>query len=203
MSTEYFLYGAGGHAKVVLDAMLCQNIKLCVYDDDKKKQGKQLLGVVVEQYEKHSGDPKYGHLAIGDNRLREILFERLDGSIGSWFSIIHPLAAVSSNCTIEEGVFIAAQSTVGPECKIATATIINHGAIVDHDCNVGRFCHIAPNATLGGGVTLENGALIGSGAVILPGLSIGENAKVGAGAVVTKNVRSGAVVVGVPARSLS
>lgn len=41
---------------------------------------------------------------------------------------------------------------------------------------------------------------IGRGAVILPGVSIGDRAVIGANAVVTKNVASGAVVAGTPAR---
>ena len=50
---------------------------------------------------------------------------------------------------------------------------------------------------------VRRGASIGSGAVILGGVTIGEAALVGAGAVVTKDVPAGAVVVGNPARELS
>lgn len=44
---------------------------------------------------------------------------------------------------------------------------------------------------------------IGRGVAILPGTRIGDGAVVGANAVVTKNVPAGAVVAGVPARSLA
>ncbi|MCA9639939.1 MAG: N-acetyltransferase [Myxococcales bacterium] len=47
---------------------------------------------------------------------------------------------------------------------------------------------------------IEDGASLGGGATILPGLRIGRNAMVGAGAVVTRSVPSGAIVVGNPAR---
>jgi galactoside O-acetyltransferase len=43
-------------------------------------------------------------------------------------------------------------------------------------------------------------AFIGAGAIILPGVAIGEGAVIGAGSVVTKNVPSGEVWVGNPAR---
>jgi len=46
------------------------------------------------------------------------------------------------------------------------------------------------------------GASIGSGAVILGGVTIGPSALIGAGAVVTRDVKPGAVVAGVPARLL-
>jgi acetyltransferase-like isoleucine patch superfamily enzyme len=45
-------------------------------------------------------------------------------------------------------------------------------------------------------------AAIGSNAAIICGVTIGEGALIGAGAVVTKDVPAGAVVVGVPAKLL-
>jgi len=47
---------------------------------------------------------------------------------------------------------------------------------------------------------VEREASIGSGAVVLGGIRIGAGALVGAGAVVTRDVASGSVVAGVPAR---
>lgn len=52
-------------------------------------------------------------------------------------------------------------------------------------------------------VILENGCYLGAGAIILPGIRIGEMAIVGAGAVVTRNVLPGEIVVGVPAREIT
>jgi acetyltransferase-like isoleucine patch superfamily enzyme len=52
-----------------------------------------------------------------------------------------------------------------------------------------------------GSILVHRGAWVGANATILPGVEIGANAVVGAGAVVTRSVAPGAVVVGVPARS--
>jgi acetyltransferase-like isoleucine patch superfamily enzyme len=50
------------------------------------------------------------------------------------------------------------------------------------------------------GPNIARGAAIGLGANLLPGVRIGVGAVVGAGAVVTKDVPDGALVMGVPAR---
>ena len=51
-------------------------------------------------------------------------------------------------------------------------------------------------------ILICKGAFIGTRAVILPGVTIGENAVVAAGAVVTKKVKNGTKVAGVPARKI-
>lgn len=78
-----------------------------------------------------------------------------------------------------------------------------HNAVVSHGCHLGDFVTIAPGAILCGDVKVEQDALIGAGAIILhTGITIGAGAKIGAGAVVTRNVREGATVVGSPARMI-
>jgi len=49
-------------------------------------------------------------------------------------------------------------------------------------------------------VTLKRGCYLGAGCIVLPGVTVGERAVVGAGAVVTRDVPPGKVVVGSPAR---
>ena len=51
-----------------------------------------------------------------------------------------------------------------------------------------------------GAITVGNNCFIGNGATILPGVTVGDNSIVGAGSVVTKDIPSGSVAAGVPAR---
>ena len=53
------------------------------------------------------------------------------------------------------------------------------------------------------GATIKKEARIGANSTILPGITIGEKAVVGSGAVVTKDVPDGAVVVGNPAQRIA
>lgn len=51
-------------------------------------------------------------------------------------------------------------------------------------------------------ISVGDNVWLGGGSIVLPGVTIGENTVVGAGAVVTRNLPSGVVAVGNPARIL-
>jgi sugar O-acyltransferase (sialic acid O-acetyltransferase NeuD family) len=193
-----FIYGAGGHSKVVLEAMRKSNFVCDGFIDDSRTGDWMGLPVFkAEALEIRSGTL---HIAIGNCNFRAKIAETLYNF--EFISIYHPDAIISVSSEIQKGTFLAAGSIIAPDVKIGTHCIINHNAVVDHDCLLGNFTHIAPNATLGGGVTVGKSVLIGSGAVLLPGITIGDYAIVGAGSVVTSDIASGVTVLGNPARAI-
>lgn len=195
-----YIYGAGGHGKVVLDAMQLGLIDCSGFIDDRD------LGVhaslqVYSTLDIDGNSDAYIHLAIGNCKTREHLANILERF--SFFSVVHPNAVVARTSKIGEGSFLAALSIIAPDASVGCHCIINHSAVIDHDCHVDDFVHLAPHVALGGGVKVGKGVLVGSGAIVLPGLQIGDYAVIGAGAVVTKNVTSGTTVAGNPARILN
>ncbi len=84
------------------------------------------------------------------------------------------------------------------DIEIGDFVIINLACTIGHDVKIGNFVSIMPGVHISGNAVIEDGVLIGTGAVILPGVKIGAWSKIGAGAVVTKDVESGSVIVGVP-----
>jgi len=194
--------GAGGHAKVVVDAIrtaeLARTVR--VRDDDSRLDGQELLGILVETPIGRPEElPECVHVATGDNRTRQRLAAVLVAAGKRLIAVAHPHASVAAAARIGSGAFIAAKAVIAPSAVVGECAIINHCAVVDHDCMVGPYAHIAPNATLGGAVRVGVGTLIGAGAVVLPGMEVGNWATVGAGAVVTRPVPDGTTVVGVPA----
>jgi sugar O-acyltransferase (sialic acid O-acetyltransferase NeuD family) len=201
--SDCVIIGAGGHAKVVLDAYLrCYpNALVELRDDAVLKCGMSVLGAsVVAPVGPVARLRGPCHVAIGDNARRRSFGVAVIEAGLMLLAIVHPRAEVSAHASIDQGVFVAAGAIVAAGANIGAGVIVNHGAIVDHDCAVGAWSHIAPNSVLGGAVKIGAGCLIGSGAVILPGVCIGDEAAIGAGAVVTRNVGAGVTVVGVPAR---
>ena len=51
-------------------------------------------------------------------------------------------------------------------------------------------------------VKIGNNVFVGVNTIILPGVTIGDNVIIGAGSVITKNIPSGSVVCGVPAKAV-
>lgn len=194
-----YIYGAGGHGRVVLNAMQVADMICEGFIDDRPISTCADLNVsLLSSIEMNKVSL---HLAIGDCKTRELIAISLENS--NFYSVIHSAAIISKTAQIGLGSFFAARSIVAPDAKIGHHCIINHAAVVDHDCAVGDYCHIAPLCSLGGGVKVGKGVLIGAGAVVLPGLTIEDYAVIGAGAVVTKNVAAGMTVVGNPAKILS
>jgi sugar O-acyltransferase (sialic acid O-acetyltransferase NeuD family) len=200
------LIGAGGHGKVVLDALITIEKRtdgICIFDESIKRIGQKILNLTVHRF-----DPDMDfagqrfHVCIGDNNARERLFDKLKGGGGLPVTVIHPIATIALGAAIGEATLVAAGAIVAPFAVVGKGAILNHGAVVDHDCHVGNFCHVGPGATLAGNVYLGERVLIGAGANILPGINIGDDSTIGAGAVVRTDVPAGTTYVGVPARQI-
>lgn len=197
------LIGAGGHCKVVLDALLesgAERATVVVRDGRAGMRGRELLGVGIETPEIAPAlAGQRFHVSIGDAHARERLSREAVAAGAEPLTVRHPAAVVSRFAVVEGGTFVAALAVVGPAARIGRGVIVNHGAVVDHDCLVGDFTHIAPNASLGGGVAVGARCLIGAGAAVLPGVTIGDDVIVGAGAVVTRDIGPDQTWTGVPA----
>ncbi len=194
-----YIFGAGGHAKVVLDAMQKASLKCEGFIDDQSLNQRMDLPVFSSLFLNDLNNIEL-HIAIGNCKAREEIFKKFENL--KFVSVYHPASIVSSRAKIQVGTFLAAGSIIGPDVSVGKHCIVNHHSVIDHDCSIGDFCHIAPHASLGGGVKVGHGVLIGAGAIVLPGLKINDYATVGAGSIVTHDIASGITVMGNPARAV-
>ena len=201
------IIGAGGHGKVVLDA-LRQAGRVDVIgfiDADAAKVGSVVMGLSViggiNQLSKlRRQDVKGAIVAIGDSRVRRSYADLVTQSGLELINALHPSAVISPAAKLGRNILVAPNAVIGPETEVGDSVIVNTGALVDHECRLGVACHVCPGAVLAGRVTVAEGAFVGMGSRTLPCITIGPNAVVGAGAVVTADVPPDATVVGVPAR---
>lgn len=203
------ILGAGGHAQVVADILLCARERksdiepLGYLDDDTELRNKQLLGLpVLGVIAELAHIPHDGVIvAIGDNATRKKLFEKMQQAGENMVRAIHPSAILAPSAGIASGTVVCANAVVGVNARVGANVILNTSCTVDHGNQVDDHAHISAGVHLGGGDTvIGEGALIGIGATVMPGIHIGAWSVVGAGALVHRAVPERVVVVGVPAR---
>jgi len=197
--------GAGGHGKVVADAVLASGALdlLGFLDDDPSTHTTSVWGYPIL-----GPTASWAHqeidglvLGVGDNRHRQILYDRFRADGAHVVSVTHPRATVGRGVSLGCGAVVLAQCVINADSVIGENVVLNTASTVDHDCYLEPHAHLAPGVHLAGGVRVGEGAFLGIGAVVLPGISIGPWATVGAGAVVLRDVPARTTVVGVPARS--
>lgn len=209
MKPTVLILGGGGHAKVLIGALLSgQEFVIAGILDANIAVGQSVMGIPVlgdeawlDRPEAHAHGLAIGVGAMRGDDTRRRIFERCREQ-GYRFPVIrHAEAFADPTAVIGEGTQLMAGAVVQPMAVIGPNAILNTAAVVEHDCIVGAHAHIAPGAVLGGNVRVGDCALVGLGARVLPGITIGHHVTVGAGAVVVDNVADGAVVRGVPART--
>lgn len=204
------IIGAGGHAKVVLDACLAAGHRvLGLADADPARHGAEVLRIPVT-----GGDDWVrtfpaaevmlvnGIGSVSDSSLRARV-QATFATLGYRFAtIIHPAAVIGGEVELDDGVQVMAGAVIQPGCRLGLGTIVNTRAAIDHDCRIGAQVHIAPGAVLAGDVIIGDGAHVGAGASVIQGIRIGAGAVIGAGAAVVRDVAPGMLALGVPAREI-
>jgi len=202
--SSIIIYGAGGHAKSVLE-MVSQTGAfhiVGIIDDNQTLTGSSVLGIPVlgtrdllsqlaEQGVRLAANGVGGIVDIG---VRVRLFELLAGSGFTFPSLHHPRATIEPSARISEGVQIFAHAYVGSEAVLRERCMVNTGAVISHDCEIGAYTHIAPGALLAGHVHVGERALVGMGVTTIIGLKIGDGARVGNGAILLADVPEKAIV---------
>ncbi|MBN1193318.1 MAG: acetyltransferase [Coriobacteriia bacterium] len=191
--------GAGGHAKVVIDAAVRAGFRIAGVVDESGTPGQVLGHPTVSEV---PPDAEAFVVAIGDNAKRRDRFEHYMSLGLNPVAVVHPDAIIAEDVTVDPGAVIFAGVVVNSSARIGADVILNTGCTVDHDCVIGDHAHVGPGANLCGQVSVGEGALVGVGACATPGARIGAWATVGAGAAVVDPIPDGVTVVGVPAREL-
>lgn len=200
------IYGCGTQGQAILElAKQVQGFcELRGADDNPDLWGRELLSVAVQQPASALAEGPHRFLvAIGDNRVRQSLFETIRAAGHRPATVCHPSAQVAGSASLGEGSMLMARVVVNTLARIGDGCLLNTASVVEHHCQIGSFVHLAPGVLLGGGVHIGDRAFLGLGAIVLPGIRVGADAIVGAGAVVLRDVPAGAVVAGNPARPLA
>lgn len=188
-----FLYGASGHAKVIIDILKANGMEIEGLLDD-NPDVTELMGYKVLH---GVNDVSSLIISIGNNRIRKMIAERLETRFEK---AVHPSAIMSPSAKVGDGTVVMQGAIVQACAEIGKHCIVNTGASVDHECVLEDYVHVSPHSTLCGNVHVGEGAWIGAGTTVIPGVKIGKWSVIGAGSVVVRDIPDGVVAYGNPCR---
>ena len=200
--SDIYIIGAGGHATVVLDALLKMGVKpKGIFDDDKSLWNREIFGIkILGRVELAKSVQGRFVVAIGDNKTRKDIVNFLNFPDERFVSVIHPSSVIGRDVEIGVGSMIIGGAVINSKTKIGRHVIINTSVSIDHHNVVGDFVHIAPGTHTGGNVKIGEGSFLGIGVSVIPKIKIGRWSIVGAGSVIIEDIPDFVTVVGVPGR---
>ncbi|RZJ98375.1 MAG: acetyltransferase [Brevundimonas sp.] len=207
--TDHILIGGGALAREILEwfspQLALSGDRFVGYLDDTGEAmapyGAPLpwLGPIKD----HSPDDRPLVMAIADPAARAGLGADLKARGGRLARLLHSQAWISASAIIGDGAVFGPFSHASTGSKSGELVLVNTFSGVGHDASLGLGGCLSSHVDLTGGVNVGDRVFFGSGARLLPGLKVGDDARIGAGAVVVRNVASGAIMYAAPARRLS
>lgn len=195
------IYGPGGFGRELVnmarEIVAPSQGSVVFLSDDAAEIGTTVCGVPVLPA---AGNTIPGVIAVADAPTRR----RLAGQISAT-SLVSPTHRRGPDVTVGNGAVFCDFTVITASARIGQHFHCNVYSYIAHDCVIGDFVTFAPNVSCNGNVLIEDDVYVGTGAVLRQGapgkpLRIGKGAVIGMGAVVTKDVPPGVVVVGNPAR---
>lgn len=188
-TTSLYIYGNGGHAKVVADIARANGYDNLIFLDDNSDM------------KFNSNLPKHPIIiAIGNALIRQKLQNLVLSRGFELITLIHPTAVIGSDVTIGNGSVVMPGAIINAKSTIGNGVIINSGAIIEHECTIGDFAHICPGVAIAGGTLVGERSWIGIGSSVIQNITIKPDITIGAGSVVVKDILEGSLAYGNPCR---
>lgn len=188
-TTSLYIYGNGGHAKVVANIARANGYDNLIFLDDNSDM------------KFNSNLPKHPIIiAIGNALIRQKLQNLVLSSGFELITLIHPTAVIGSDVTIGNGSVVMPGAIINAKSTIGNGVIINSGAIIEHECTIGDFAHICPGVAIAGGSLIGERSWIGIGSSVIQNITIKPDITIGAGSVVVKDILEGSLAYGNPCR---
>lgn len=206
---EVVCWGAKGHSLMILQGLepfWHGQVRLRAFVDELESGfDHPLMNVPVispqERQEQYADTPVL--LGVNSPPARRRIFAQLEsegasftGSYGEPVMMVHPSARIGKACIIGSYTRIGSGTVIEPACQVL-ATMVAHDVHVGEGSTVGVYSSVLGNVEIGAEVNIAPHAVVHNGSEGRR-LSIGDGAIVGVGAVVTRDVPPGGVVVGNP-----
>ena len=205
------IYGASGHAKMIVDII--------------QKNNNYTIKGFIDSF-KSINEVVYGHtiignlkllpelikelnidgiiIALGENSTRKKIYHKIKNIAShlEFVSIIHPSAIIAAEVEIGEGTVIMANVVINASAKVGRFCILNTASTLGHDSMMSDFSSLASGVTVAGNVTIGVCSAICLNATIIQSLTIGDNTVIGASSLVLKSVGSNKTAFGSPIHTI-
>jgi acetyltransferase EpsM len=201
--TQILVFGARSFAEEVADlASEVPGLRVAGFVENFERGRQKTLHGLPVHWIDDVADMAATHKALCGlgTTLREPLIAQAKQLGFEFTSIVHPTARVSATTLIGEGAIVSAGSIIAAHSVIGPHVVVNRGALIGHHVQIDACTNIGPGANIGGGCRIGSGVYIGIGATLIDHLTIGPVTVIGGGAVVTRDLPSRVLAVGVPAK---
>ncbi len=190
------IIGAGGHARVLIEAIRLMKLEIIGATDanpksvEQSKLGVKLLGN-DEKILKYAPNEILLVNGVGQVKVSPVrakIFELYKSKGYQFATVRHPSAVLTSDVKIGEGSQVMAGVVIQPGTVIGQNSILNTRVSIDHDCQIGSHVHIAPGTTVCGTVTVGDGCHVGIGVILVNNITIKSNSFIKSGTLVIQNL---------------
>jgi UDP-3-O-[3-hydroxymyristoyl] glucosamine N-acyltransferase len=126
----------------------------------------------------------------GFERNEEGVFEKFPQN--GWV-VLEDNVEIGANSTIVRGTFT--------ETRIGEGSKIGHLTDIGHNVRIGRHVFISAGVVIAGSAIVDDYSWLAPGVTIRDGVRIGKNVRVLLGTVITKDIKDGQVLMGIPGRN--
>lgn len=141
-------------------------------------------------------------VANGEPFEREVIFNELSEKKYEITTLVDPLANVSTFATLGKGSIVIGYTMINAGVSIGNNVVIQSHCVIGHDIWIDDHTVLSSGFMPSGNIKIGKRVFVGLNTCTIDGVQIGDDSIVSLGSVIYKNVATGMIVMGNPARPI-